>query len=114
MKTVKKKPWGKEIKFTETELPYTGKILYVLGGKRLSLQKHTLKTETIVLYSGDCLLQIGEETIQMEKMTGYTIKPLQIHRITAVKNSELIEFSSPETGKTIRIEDDFSRENEKL
>jgi hypothetical protein len=50
------KPWGCEVLLTPTDLPYAAKILHISEGRRLSLQRHTEKTETVVLLSGDATL----------------------------------------------------------
>src|SRR3990167_6114255 len=36
------KPWGYEIHWTPSNLPYMGKVLHINEGKRLSLQRHEL------------------------------------------------------------------------
>lgn len=108
------KPWGHEIIFTKKEDPYTGKILYVNAGKRLSLQVHDQKEETQMLVSGEAMLIIdndkGElEEINMIPFEGYKLRPGQRHRIRAIKNSEIYEVSTPEIGITYRLEDDYKR-----
>ncbi|MEE8386498.1 MAG: cupin, partial [Dehalococcoidia bacterium] len=40
------KPWGHEVWFAHTER-YVGKILVIEAGKRLSLQYHRVKDESI-------------------------------------------------------------------
>src|SRR5687768_13235765 len=82
------KPWGWEIIWAE--LPeYVGKILHVNAGKRLSLQYHDQKLETQCLIGGRAILSIGPEAgelqeIEMEPLRGYTVRPFQVHRITAL------------------------------
>ena len=44
------KPWGREIWYALTD-HYAGKVLEVKAGKRLSLQKHNIKEETLYLLS---------------------------------------------------------------
>lgn len=111
------KPWGYELIFTASNLPYTGKILHINAGKQLSLQIHDTKRETFLLYSGRCNLKIensiGElEILEMEKNKGYTIQPGQRHRHMAITDCEIFEVSTPEIGITYRLEDDFGRSNE--
>ncbi len=110
-------PWGKEIIFTPENLQRTGKILFIKGGKRLSFQYHDKKEETICLVSGKALIWLENKRGQIEKIPmeikkGYTIEPMQKHRIEAVKDSLLVEASSPELGTTFRIEDDYNRGDE--
>lgn len=111
------KPWGYELIFTPEGLPYTGKIMHISAGKRLSLQVHDTKQESYWLASGDCNLiienQKGElETISMQKGVGYTMMVGQKHRHSAVTDCDVFEVSLPETGTTYRLEDDYSRPDE--
>lgn len=111
------KPWGYEIIFTPPTLPYTGKILHVRAGKRLSLQVHDKKQETQYLLNGRCALiadnQNGELTeFEMEKGKGYTISVGQRHRLKAIEDCDILEVSTPEIGNTYRLEDDYKRGTE--
>ena len=49
------KPWGHELIWALTDR-YCGKLLVIEAGKRLSLQKHVAKDESIYVLSGRCLL----------------------------------------------------------
>lgn len=111
------KPWGEEIILTETSLPYCAKIIKVKRGKRWSLQYHDQKTETITLIEGSARIITGQKTgdLKTELMKpefGYTIMPLIIHRIEAETDCIILEASTPETGTTFRLQDDFIRPNE--
>jgi mannose-6-phosphate isomerase-like protein (cupin superfamily) len=111
------KPWGYELIFTPDNLPYTGKIMHIEAGKRLSLQVHDTKQESYWLASGECNLVIentkGEmDIIQMEKGKGYTMMIGQKHRHQAVTDCDVFEVSLPETGNTYRLEDDYARPTE--
>lgn len=111
------KPWGYEMIFTPDNLPYTGKIMHIEAGKRLSLQIHDTKQESYWLASGECNLVIedtkGEmEIIKMEKGQGYTMMIGQKHRHQAVTDCDVFEVSTPETGNTYRLEDDYARPTE--
>lgn len=113
------KPWGEENVFTEASLPYTGKLLHVLGGRRLSLQRHDVKTETILLLHGRARLTLatpdgGLEDFEMVAGVGYTIRAGQVHRLSAITDALLVEASTPERGMTERLEDDFGRAHEAL
>lgn len=111
------KPWGYEIIYTTDDAPATGKILHVHAGKRLSLQYHDEKIETLCLIEGNGVLTLtnpeGEEVeITMEKDKGYYVVPGQIHRFTAVTDCVFLEASTPETGNTFRLQDDADRTTE--
>lgn len=111
------KPWGYELIFTPKDLPYSGKILHIEAGKRLSLQIHDLKQESCLLSEGKCNLICenidGElETVEMELGKGYSIKVGQRHRFQAVTDCDIFEVSTPEIGTTYRLEDDYRRPDE--
>ena len=113
------KPWGFEIIFTESDLPYAAKVLYIQAGKRLSLQYHDQKIETHILISGQVDLTIGPtktdlNTIPMKTSFGYTVQPNTVHRLTAKTDSVIFEASTPQIGTTYRLEDDYQRLNEYL
>ena len=111
------KPWGYEIILTDKNSPYTAKIIFIKAGCQLSLQYHDQKQETITLTSGQAILIKGSnqnnlETISLTIYTGHTINPNIIHRIKAITDTLIFEASTPETGTTFRLEDDYNRPNE--
>lgn len=115
------KPWGEEIIYTPTNSKYTFKKIKINDGCRLSLQSHTDKTETFLLISGQADLVVGTDinqlqTINLKINQSYNISIGMIHRLVGVKNAVILEASTPETGTTIRHQDDYQRldETEKL
>lgn len=111
------KPWGYELIFTSEDLPYTGKLMHINAGKRLSLQIHDKKQETQILINGKCNSIIenvnGEmETISMVPNQGYTMMIGQKHRLQAETDCDVFEVSTPEIGNTFRLEDDYARPTE--
>src|SRR3990167_8682158 len=111
------KPWGYELIFTTDDLPYAGKLMHLKAGTRQSLQIHDQKIETYYLGSGKggVLMENdkGElESIEFEKNKGYTTKINQKHRIFAITDCDILEFSTPEKGNIFRLEDDYSRPTE--
>jgi len=111
------KPWGYELIFAPLDSPVMGKILHVNAGARLSLQYHEKKEEVLCLLSGRAKLTIedgnGElKEIEMEPKKGYFISFLQKHRVSAVSDCDLLEASTKEEGKTVRLEDDYGRGTE--
>ena len=111
------KPWGYELIFTPPDKPYTGKILHLNAGMRISLQYHDEKAETIMLLRGRGVLLADNdrgvlEEIEMERMKGYSNVPGQRHRLIAIDDCDFVEASLPETGNTYRIEDDSGRGTE--
>lgn len=113
------KPWGFELHLVPEGLPYMMKIIHVTAGKRLSLQVHDEKRESWTLLSGPGRViwenSAGElvETA-LEKGVGYTCALGQKHRLCAGEegDAEFFETSTPESGTTYRLEDDFARPDE--
>ena len=54
------KPWGHELIWALTDR-YCGKVLVIEAGKRLSLQKHVAKDESIYVLSGRLLLYLEDD-----------------------------------------------------
>jgi len=121
-KTVEK-PWGREIWFAD-QAAYAGKILEVKKGRRLSLQYHERKTETLYLVSGKMVLTFRAlapgETPSAALITAADrrdwlpgqsvhIPARTIHRFEALEDSFLIESSTPDLTDVVRLHDDFAR-----
>jgi mannose-6-phosphate isomerase len=103
------KPWGRELILADNEL-YAGKILIVNKGCRTSLQYHGDKDETFYLYSGKIVVEIEGKKISPSHNESIRIRPNVVHRITAIESSIIIEVSTPHKG-TVRLEDDYGRQN---
>jgi mannose-6-phosphate isomerase-like protein (cupin superfamily) len=111
------KPWGYELIFTPETLPYTGKIIHIQAGKRLSLQVHDKKQETFWLASGKAGVYLENthgdvEQIELQLGVGYTVAVGQKHRLYGITDCDVFEVSTPETGTTYRLEDDYTRPDE--
>jgi mannose-6-phosphate isomerase len=111
------KPWGYEIIFTPSDLPYTGKIIHVNEGKRLSLQVHDKKQESWILLKGRGKViweNSDGELIETELISGqgFTCKIGQRHRLAGITDCDILEVSTPELGTTYRLEDDYARPDE--
>jgi mannose-6-phosphate isomerase-like protein (cupin superfamily) len=108
------KPWGHELIWALTDR-YCGKILVIETGRRLSLQYHEQKDESILVMSGRLRLHLDDEA---GAMTSRELGPGDSahvaigrrHRYEAIERVELIEVSTPEIDDVVRIEDDFGRE----
>lgn len=108
------KPWGTETTLTPKDAPYCMKVLEIRRGERLSLQTHTEKHETLHIAKGEAAVQIGSVTRLMKDGQTVVIPPGVKHRVQAVTRCVIYEASTPETGKTIRHEDDYGRGDEEL
>ncbi len=104
------KPWGSEVLLRLTD-DYAVKVLRLRAGCRLSLQYHRVKRETLLLGSGQALL----ETHHHGHITGHTMEqpvevpPGTVHRVVAIEDSEIVEVSSTELDDVVRLEDDYGR-----
>ena len=121
-KTVEK-PWGREIWYAD-QSAYAGKVLEVRKGRRLSLQYHERKTETLHLLSGKVLLTYrplaSGETPAASLVTpadqrvwlpgqALHIPARTIHRFEALEDSVLLEVSTPDLTDVVRLQDDYAR-----
>jgi quercetin dioxygenase-like cupin family protein len=112
------KPWGHELIWAHTDR-YVGKILVIEAGRRLSLQRHRVKDESIYVATGHLRLSLEDDegTVVVEEIGPgeYRRVPTgRIHRYEAIERCELIEVSTPELDDVIRLEDDFGREGTSL
>jgi quercetin dioxygenase-like cupin family protein len=108
------KPWGHELIWAHTDR-YVGKILVIEAGQRLSLQRHLVKDESILVSSGRLRLHLEDDegTVVVEELGpgAYRHVPTgRIHRYEAIDRCSLIEVSTPELDDVIRLQDDFGRE----
>ncbi len=108
------KPWGHELIWALTDR-YCGKVLVIEEGHRLSLQRHHVKDESILLLSGRLRLHLEDEngTVQVEELgpgDARRVETGRIHRYEAIERCELLEVSTPELDDVERLEDDFGRE----
>jgi mannose-6-phosphate isomerase len=108
------KPWGHELIWAQTDR-YVGKILVIETGRRLSLQRHDVKDESIYVLSGRLRLTLEDERgeIGTEELGPGEFRRVatgRIHRYEATERCEILEVSTPELDDVVRLEDDFGRE----
>ena len=108
------RPWGHELIWAHTDR-YVGKILVIEAGKRLSLQRHEIKDETIYVLSGRLKLTLEDDDGELrvaELGAGdhRRVATGRIHRYEALERCEVLEVSTPELDDVVRLEDDFGRE----
>jgi len=108
------KPWGHELIWAHTDR-YVGKILVIEAGRRLSLQRHLVKDESILVSAGRLRLHLEDDegTVMVEELgpgEHRRVATGRIHRYEALETCTLIEVSTPELDDVVRLEDDFGRE----
>jgi mannose-6-phosphate isomerase len=108
------KPWGHELIWAETDR-YAGKVIVIETGKRLSLQLHHRKEESVYVMSGRLRLHLegddGEiRAVDLGPGESCHIAVARRHRFEALERVELIEVSTPELDDVVRLDDDYGRE----
>ena len=116
--TVQAKPWGQEHIYAEGEHGYVGKLLTVRAGEQLSLQFHVDKDETMVVVTGEALLEHGPELDHLvpQQLRAGDVVHLPagvLHRVTAVSDLLLAEASTAAPGwrdDVVRLSDRYGRQ----
>lgn len=108
------KPWSFELLFSHTTA-YAGKLILINAGHRLSLQYHDRKDESMYIYSGKVLIEIGESDGKLDSFTLHPGDAIRVpagvrHRMKAIEDTTIFEVSTPELNDVIRIEDDYGRD----
>jgi quercetin dioxygenase-like cupin family protein len=108
------KPWGHELIWAHTE-QYVGKLLVIEAGRRLSLQRHEIKDESILVVSDRLRLWLEDDdgvvrTRELGPGEACHVATGRTHRYEAIDRCELMEVSTPELDDVVRLEDDFGRE----
>lgn len=102
------KPWGREIWYAHED-EYAGKIIEVRRGHALSLQKHERKKETMYLFAGKLTYHLNGVDFELNAGECITVRPGDVHRVTALEDSTILEVSTPELEDVIRLEDRYGR-----
>ena len=94
------KPWGHELIWAHTDR-YVGKILVIETGQRLSLQRHEIKDESILVLSGRLRLYLEDDDGRSGPRSSGAgasrrVATGRIHRYEAIERCEIIEVSTPE------------------
>ena len=106
------KPWGYEVIWAKTD-QYVGKMLHIDQGHTLSLQYHEMKEETLFVVRGELKLTIEHDGDRRELLLregeAFHIPPRMIHRMEAVRDTDVAEVSTPELDDVVRLEDRYGR-----
>jgi mannose-6-phosphate isomerase-like protein (cupin superfamily) len=108
------KPWGHELIWVLTDR-YCGKVIVIETGRRLSLQYHERKDESIYVVSGRLRLHLEDHagTMTVRELGPGDSARVPVgrrHRFEAAERVELIEVSTPELDDVVRLEDRYGRE----
>lgn len=105
------KGWGYE-KWIVNNEKYCGKVLFLAKDRKLSWHYHKLKDETFFVTKGEVILFYGfdtdiknAQTLLLREGDIFHVPVGLIHRLHAVKDSEIIEFSTQHFDEdSIRLE----------
>ena len=105
------KSWGFE-KWIVNNEKYCGKLLYIIKGYGCSWHYHRIKDETFYIQKGEIKLYYGYDSdfskassIILKEGDTYHIPTGLIHKMVAIKDTELFEFSTQHfDSDSIRIE----------
>jgi mannose-6-phosphate isomerase-like protein (cupin superfamily) len=109
---VVEKPWGQEEWWAEVPDRYLGKTIRVFPTRRLSLQYHKDKHETIKVMSGYGIAELGDAKIELTPGVVVDVPPGVLHRFTNTGTGAdlvLLEVSTYHPEDVVRVEDDFGR-----
>jgi len=103
---VVEKPWGREIIIAD-ESTYGAKILVVMAGERLSLQRHHLRDETWYVLKGTPRVTNGEKTVVLRAGDLVQIPRCQWHRLEGYKGEAwVLEITNGYVDGDIERKDD--------
>ena len=98
------KPWGREV-ILERNRWYTVKILEVLPGRRLSLQYHRWKVESVYVLSGE----VVDRGLFFTTGDFFHVPRGQMHRFETRAGCRLLEVSHGRNEDIVRLLDDYNR-----
>jgi mannose-6-phosphate isomerase-like protein (cupin superfamily) len=108
------KPWGHELIWVVTDR-YVGKVIHIDQGRRLSLQYHRQKDESVFVIRGRLRLHLENQSGEMgfRDLAEGEFERVPVgrrHRFEALEDVDVIEVSTPELDDVVRVEDDYGRE----
>lgn len=106
------RPWGGFVQLVQNET-VTVKVITVLPGHRLSLQRHSLRREMWQVLTGSATAQLGERRQVLRPGDRCMVEVGQLHRLTNDGDVPVqvleIAFGHFDEDDIERIEDDYSR-----
>ncbi|MDD5007444.1 MAG: phosphomannose isomerase type II C-terminal cupin domain [Syntrophorhabdaceae bacterium] len=110
---VEERPWG-YYKVLSDEKDHKVKRIVIYPGRRLSLQRHRLRSEHWFILSGEGIVTLGDAEIPVKAGQSIDVPRHSLHRITNSGQKELAvievqsgnDFSEDDIE---RIEDDYGR-----
>ena len=105
------KPWGHYCDVADNKGKWNLKVIFVEKGKRLSLQRHQLRSELWMVADGKIEAIVGEDKETLSAKETIYIEKGKIHRATALEDSTVVElsFGLHDENDIERLEDDHGR-----
>lgn len=104
------KPWGHELLFAHAPRKYAGKILVIEKGRRLSLQYHRKKHESLYVLKGRLTLTLGKRKLTAGPGSAFAVPAGTVHRFESRHGRvTLVEVSTTELDDVVRLQDDYGR-----
>lgn len=107
-----KKPWGHEVVLFQ-EGRARLKRLVIRKGERLSLQYHRDKAEFSVVVRGVVRVEFAQRAAgnayDYKKGESFYIPDGVVHRMTAIRDAEVIELCAGSDKDIVRLEDQYGR-----
>lgn len=108
-----RRPWGNyRLLFqNQGEAKVTAKILTVLPHSRLSLQKHSLRSEHWFVMEGDAEVSMGGADLVLHPGEMVHIPAGTAHRLGSGRGTKILEVSTGlfDEDDIVRLEDDYGR-----
>ena len=108
--------WGEEYLVFFAPNYYTLKILKINAGHKGGLQSHHLKFETGIILSGEMKIRKGKNINNLKEITlnkgdFFVFEPNLIHQEEALKETYILEISSPHFNDRVRYDHKKNDEN---
>jgi mannose-1-phosphate guanylyltransferase len=107
------RPWGRFERYTLNE-PCTVKLVYVEGGKRLSLQYHNNRSEFWKVVKGPVKVRVNDDEKVLQTGETVMIPKKTVHRLIGLDSQPQavimeISFGQFDEADIVRLEDDYKR-----
>ncbi|OGZ62729.1 MAG: hypothetical protein A2812_01755 [Candidatus Staskawiczbacteria bacterium RIFCSPHIGHO2_01_FULL_36_16] len=111
LNNITKKPWGKFYDLAESKGKWHLKIIVVKKGQRLSLQRHTKRSELWIVAEGKVQAERSNKIYTLTSQKLIFIRKKEAHRIKALTNAVIVEltFGFHNEKDIIRLADDYGR-----
>lgn len=106
-----RRPWGNFYDMAQERGVWNLKVIFVKKGRRLSLQKHKLRSEFWVVADGTVRARKGSKVLKLAPGDSLRIPRGAVHRLEGITDAWVIEitFGRHLERDEIRLADDYGR-----